>query len=392
MFLRNVTFIGVTGSCGKTTTKDLIAAILSTQFRGIKSGGNFNMETGVIHTILKSRFRHRFCIIEIATSKPGRLDRKLSLLKPHVGIVTNVRNDHYAAFRGLENVRLEKVKMVQALPTSGIAILNADDPLVITMKDETRARVMSYGLSEQADVQASNVTADWPSRLSFTVSTRRETMPVQTRLLGIHLVGSALAALSAALAFGISLSDAVSTLELLYPTLRRMNPVVHSDGVIFIRDDLKAPLDSMPEILEFMKTARASRKIAIIGTISDYPGASGTKYKKFAKEASELMDKVIFVRRYAPSYLKKLTKPSDTKIKAFKLLKEANDFLSGYLQPGDLVLIKASAADHLWRLVLNRERDIGCWATKCKLTTQSCEVCRHLHEHWAPDDIPGIRT
>ena len=391
-FLRNVTFIGVTGSCGKTTTKDFTAAILSAHFRVIKSGGNFNMETGVINTVLKSRFWHRFTIMEIATREPGTLDRKLSLLKPHIGIVTNVRNDHYTAFRGRENVRSEKVKMIRALPASGLAILNADDPLVITMKKETQARVITYGQSEQADVRASDVTSNWPSRLSFTVSYRRETVPVQTRLLGIHLAGSALAALSAALALGISLSDAAVAFERIEPTPRRMNPVVHSDNVTFIRDDVKAPWDSLPEILEFMKTARASRKIAIIGTISDYPGSSGSKYRKFAREASAVMDKVIFVGRYAPSRLKKLTKFSETKAKAFKLLKDANDYLSGYLQPGDLVIIKASGSDHLWRLALNRERHIGCWSQKCAYKPRSCEDCRHLYEHWAPDDIPGFRT
>ncbi|MFC1813742.1 Mur ligase family protein [Thermodesulfobacteriota bacterium] len=390
--LRRVTFIGVTGSCGKTTTKDLAANILSTRFRGVKSFDSYNIFLAVILTILSSRFWHRFCIMEIATWEPGKLEQNVSLLKPHVAIVTNVRNDHYKAFRGRENVRKEKVKIVHALPASGIAILNADDPLVLSMKDETRARIITYGFLEPADVRATDVRSDWPSRLDFTVSYRNEAMPVKTRLLGTHLAGSALAALSMALAFDVPLSEAVGALEHLEPITRRMNPEFHPDNITFIRDDFKAPWDSMSDIIDFMKAARATRKIAVIGSISDFPGHSGSKYKKFATAASEVMDKVIFVGRFAPDYLKKLTKLPETKIRAFKLLPEANEYLSGYLQPGDLVMVKASAADHLWRLVLNRKREIGCWATRCAFKKKPCDKCRYLYQHWEPDDIPGIRN
>ncbi|MFC1812362.1 Mur ligase family protein [Thermodesulfobacteriota bacterium] len=390
--LRKVTFIGVTGSCGKTTTKDLAANLLSTRFRGVKSFDSYNIFLAVILTILSSRFWHRFCIMEIATWEPGTIDQNVSLLKPHVAIVTNVRNDHYKAFRGRENVRNEKVKIVQVLPASGIAILNADDPLVLSMKEDTRAKVITYGFFEQADVRATDVRSDWPSRLNFTVSYRSETMPVRSRLLGTHLAGSALAALSMALALNFSLSDAVGALKHIEPTTRRMNPEFHPDKIAFIRDDFKAPWDSMPEIIGFMKTARATRKIAVIGTISDYPGSSGTKYRKFATAASAVMDKVIFVGRFAPDYLKKLTKLPESKIRAFKLLPEANGYLSGYLQPGDLVIVKASASDHLWRLVLNRKREIGCWATRCAFKAKPCDKCRYLYQHWGPEDIPGIRN
>jgi UDP-N-acetylmuramoyl-tripeptide--D-alanyl-D-alanine ligase len=178
----SVCCIGVTGSCGKTTTKDLIAAILSTQARGRKSNKVYNNPEFVARTILTILPWHRFCVNELGAQKPGVMARSVELFRPEVGVVTHVGLDHYTAYRSKEAVAAEKGRLVESLPAHGIAVLNADDPYVLAMRARTRARVVTYGLSAEAMVRGENVTSAWPERLSLSVTHADETVRINTKL------------------------------------------------------------------------------------------------------------------------------------------------------------------------------------------------------------------
>jgi UDP-N-acetylmuramyl pentapeptide synthase len=384
-YLNDVTFIAITGSCGKTTTKDVSAAILSSRYRIIKSLGGTNVPRGITKTILKTRRWHDYCVQEIGTWGPGTIDTGLRLFRPQIGVLLNVRNDHYSHYRGIKNTILEKKKLIASLPDNGIAILNMDDPLVGELKESTRARVLTFGISPDADIRATDVEDAWPSTLSFTVHYEKQSMRVQSQLVGVQFIGTALASLGIAISCAIPLEQAVAELEKAEPTEARMKPILHPDGIIFLGDYEKAPWDSMPEIVEFMKKARARRKIAVIGTISDYPGSASSKYRKVARELADHVDRVIFVDRYAPSYFKKLLKEND-KIRVFKTLKEANGFLETDLQKGDLVLIKASSLHHFERIIVSRETSVSCWVNRCLFTDRHCPECHYLHDPAEPHE------
>jgi UDP-N-acetylmuramoyl-tripeptide--D-alanyl-D-alanine ligase len=379
-WLRRVVFIGVTGSTGKTTTKDLIAAVLSSQFTGHRNPGSLNKEDSVARTILSTRLRHTFCVQEVAVGAagPGSIDQRLALVRPRIGVVTNVATDHLAAFGTVEAVAAEKAKLIAALPPDGTAVLNADDPRVLAMRSKCAAAVITYGLAPEAMLRAENIRSIWPERLSFTLLYGGEALPVQTKLCGTHWVPSVLAALAVGLAMGVPLSAAVTAVGAVEPFKGRMSPVSHDDGATFIRDDWKASLSTIPPALDFMKEARAKRKIVIVGTISDSPG-SDRIYASVARQALAVADHVIFVGPLAFASLRAKRHARDDALRAFGTVKDVCEYLRRFLQPGDLVLLKGSnTADHLVRLVLARTTGVECWRAQCG-RLDFCDACPLLH-------------
>jgi UDP-N-acetylmuramoyl-tripeptide--D-alanyl-D-alanine ligase len=352
--LRRVVFIGVTGSCGKSTTKELIAAVLSSQFKGYKNPGSHNRLHYIASTILRVKPSDEFCVLEIAAAIRGEiipLERPLNLVKPRIGVITNIGSDHISAFGSVEAIAAEKGKLIAALPSDGTAILNADDPNVLAMRSRCAGRVITYGLAPEAMVRAENVSAAWPERLSFTVCFHGQCHPVRTQLPGAHLVQCALAAVAVGLAMGLPLTVAAQAISTVPPFPRRMSPVIRDDGVTFIQDDAKAPLWSIPAVLDFMKDARAGRKIVVIGTISDYTGNSDRAYVSVARQALAAADQVVFVGSRASKSLKARRYPHDDALQAFPSVEAACAQLHDFFRQGDLVLLKGINHDHLEALI-----------------------------------------
>jgi UDP-N-acetylmuramyl pentapeptide synthase len=415
--LRDVRFVAVTGSCGKTTTKDLAAAILATRYKGSKNDDTRNCGPDLVATVLAVRCDDDFLVQELGAWGPDTLNEGIALVRPDIGIVTNLRNDHYSSFRGPRGAQAEKGKVIASLPPHGGAVLNWDDPLARELSSWTTARTISFGRSSDAAMRAWDVNARWPERLFFRVSYGNETAEVRTQLVGEHLLGSALAALCVAILFGMTLEEAVGALATVGPTFRRMSPVLHADGVTFIRDDWKAPLDSLPEVLSFMRAAAVPRKLAVLGRISDIPGRSRQSYERVAFEAMTVLDAVVFVGQRATELwgdqqslaaparadiIRRMTGVSAApgsnarafddeqrigKMFVFSSVDAANAFLRNYLTSGDLVLLKGSGpADHLERLVLDRERRVECWLPECG-RVYPCDMCDLVHKPGAGE--PG---
>jgi UDP-N-acetylmuramyl pentapeptide synthase len=349
--LSGVTFVGVTGSCGKTTAKDLIGGVLASRFSGIANYRSGNSLRWILLTLLATRPSHRFCVQEIGASGPNSIGKSIQLVRPAVAVVTNVGADHCKAFRSLEATAAEKAKLVVAVPASGTAILNADDPHVLAMREKCAGRVLTYGLSETADLRAVDVRSAWPGRLSFTVVHAGERVPLVTQLCGEHWTPCVLAALGVGLAFGIPLSQGARALARVEPRPGRMSPV-EVDGVTFVRDDWKAPLWSIPPALAFLRSAAAARKIAVIGTLSDYAGSNEKRYAMVARESLGAVDHVIFAGRWARGALRAARAAAPGALQAFDTVEEAARWLRGFLRPGDLVLLKGSlTVDHLERVI-----------------------------------------
>jgi aminoacyl-tRNA hydrolase len=347
--LRRVTFIGVTGSGGKTTTKELIAAVLSTRMTGRRSPANFTGSPYLERTVLRTRPRDDFCIVEtpIGSEGPQRLEAILRLTRPSIGVVTVIGGDHISAYGSLEGIAEAKGRLVEVLPARGAAILNADDPLVRDMARRTEARVITYGLAEGATLRARDVRVRWPERLSFTVRYRDEEVRVRTRLCAEHLLSNVLAALAVGVAMGVPLAEGAAALEAVPPFDRRLSPVAHPDGYTIVSDDIKAPLWSIPAALEFLAEARAERKVVVLGTISDYPGNSDRAYAAVARQALDVADLVVFVGNNSAKSLKPKRQDGGPALEAFYSVEVAAEFLRGVLRPGDLVLLKGSEIDGL---------------------------------------------
>ena len=374
--LEGTTFIGITGSAGKTMTKLLAGAVLSSGLRGRYSHGTGN----TVYRVTRSLFRHarkgdQFHIVEMSGHGPGALIPQLRLVRPRIGVVTTIGTDHYQAFGSVDAIAAEKGRLVESIPRDGVAILNADDARVLAMRERCLARVITFGLGADAMVRADHVAASWPDALSFTVVYEGSTAKVQTKLYGTQWVHAALAAVAAGIALGIPLDDAARALGEVTPSEGRMSPVVVPDGATFIRDDWKASVHTIAPALDFLAAARAKRKIAVIGTISDTSGNAGKVYVDTAKRALEVADIVCFVGRRAFAALRAAPKDQRNRLRAFAGAKAADQFLRTLIQPGDLVLLKGSnIADHLCRLVLSRTMTVACWRMDCNRGAY-CDGC-----------------
>src|SRR5436305_5078498 len=190
--LKHVAFIGVTGSCGKTTTKELIAAMLATQHRGRKTPRGRNDLALIAQTILRTTRRDAFCVVEVAAGKArGMVGRKAKLVRPNIAVVTTIGGDHYKLFRTLDATAAEKRALLAEAAEGATAVLNADDPRALGMAAGFDGPVITFGSSPGATLQALDIRAAWPERLSFTLSWQGSTWRVRTQLCGEPWIGGA---------------------------------------------------------------------------------------------------------------------------------------------------------------------------------------------------------
>ncbi|MDZ4278087.1 MAG: UDP-N-acetylmuramoyl-tripeptide--D-alanyl-D-alanine ligase, partial [Dehalococcoidia bacterium] len=204
---RRAKVIGVTGSVGKTTTKEIAAAVLSTRHTVLKNEANYNNEIGLPLTLLGLTHRHDRAVLEMGMYAQGEIRALCEIARPEVGVVTNVGPSHLERLGSLEAIAAAKAELPESLPPHGFAVFNADDPLVMAMVDRTRAHPLTYGVSPKADVRASDIRTRGLDGVSFRLGWRGESAKAQTRLPGRHIVSNALAAAAVALADGMSLRE-----------------------------------------------------------------------------------------------------------------------------------------------------------------------------------------
>lgn len=263
--------------------------------------------------------------------------------------------------------------MVRWLPRSGTAVLNADDPHVLAMAGQARARVLSYGRSELADVRATDVRAAWPELLSFVVHYRGESVKIETRLFSDILLTAILAAISGALAVGVPLQSCAAALQGVQSYPGRMSVQRVSPGRWMIHDAAKAPHWTMPLVVEQLARAKAPRKTMVIGSMSDTSGADSGKYRSIGRDALEVADRVVFVGKKA-SHIPKMMKPEyEGRLFAFESIEDAARFLGQDVIEDELVFIKSGRLEHLERLIHAQEHRLKCWIQSCH---KKCECAQ----------------
>jgi len=366
--------IGITGSCGKTSAKDLTAAVLGSTLRGAKSYDTTNKAYSIARTLFRTRPWHDFVVQEIGASDPGSLDRPVAVLRPTIAVITIIGKDHVSALRDEDAVLLEKRKIADALPPGGVAVLNADDPRLAALAQSLPVRVVTFGRSPEAHLRATAVSAAYPRRLCFDLSCDGERLHVETRLLGEHLLPSALAALAVAHVAGVPLSRAAAALAEVDATRGRMCPIETPEGITFVDDSYKAPYWSLEKVFEFLRSARAPRKWLVLSTVSDTKYLRNrTLYARLTRQALESVDRVVFIGDPAMRWVE-----SNERVRAFATVGEAHAFLASELRAGDLVLVKGTnRRDHLIRLIAVRTQHVGCWREDCRLDID-CRRCRYV--------------
>lgn len=261
--------IGITGSAGKTTTKEMLASILSQRFKTAWSPGNIDPVYNIPTTVLGTKKDVQKLILEMGIEFPGEMDFYTWLARPRIGIVTTVYWTHTEFLGSLENVIKEKAKMIQSLPADGIAILNADDSNVRGMAKLTRARVVWYSTGKEAEVMAKNVRIAKDFKTGFTLVYKGNETRIRLPLTGEHFVSLALAASAVALESGMSLLEIKRGLEKMSNEPHRMSPITKK-GVLIIDDTYNAnPLATIEALKVLSIVGKGKRKVFALGDMKE---------------------------------------------------------------------------------------------------------------------------
>lgn len=369
------TFIGITGSSGKSTSTSLLAHILGAQGK-VHLQAQANTMPALIRTLYK-RLRKAgkvdYVVFEAGASDFGTISAMAQMLKPDVAVVTMVRLEHFGKFRTLDAVAAEKRALVDALQPDGLAVLNCDDPLVLGMASGAKCRIATFGQSDEADYRVSDVYAAYPELLRFTLHWRGGSLNIHAPFPGEQFWLPTAAAVAAALELGVSPEKIAGQVASFEPLPNRSTVQAVQAGPQFLVDTAKAPWHSINIALEMIAKAKASSKRIVLGQISDYAGSS-RKYGTAYKIAREIADEVIYTGDNAHRSRASQVDRDSGRFIELRSAKEVSDHIKQTAVPGELILLKSSSNLHLERIALAWTHDVKCWIPVCG-KSESCQMC-----------------
>lgn len=325
--------VGITGSVGKTSTKDLLAPALTRRWRVSASPKSYNNELGVPLTLLSTPDDTEAVVVEMGARGPGHVAALCSVARPTVGVITTVGISHAASFGTLEDVARAKGELIEALPPAGTAVLNAEVPLVAAMSARTSARVLTFGI-DVGDVRAEAVTLDGELRAAFRLCSPWGEVDVALEVRGRHHVANALAAAAAALVCDVGVDDVAAGLGDARLSPWRMQLEHSPSGALILNDAYNANPLSAEAALRALAQLPAARRVAILGVMAELGEIGPSEHARIGALATELGVRVIAVA--APDYGGEQADDVD----------EAVDRL-GPVGPGDAVLVKGSRSASL---------------------------------------------
>ncbi len=346
--------VGITGSVGKTTSKEIIAAVLGTRYRTFKSEGNYNNEIGLPLMLLKLTEAHEHAVLEMGFYQPGEIAFLCGLARPHVGVVNNVYAVHLERAGSLEAIAQGKGELVEGLPPApeGVAVLNYDDPLVLGMRHRTRARVFTYGLDPAADLWADNIESRGLDGIYFHLHYQRETLHLKVPLLGRHSVHTALRATAVGLVEGLTWQEIVEGLQAVGATQLRLAAVKGPGGSLILDDTYNASPESVIAALNLLHELEG-RRVAVLGDMLELGAYEEEGHRLVGRRAREVVSLLVTVGPRA-RYISDEARRYGLSAGAVVELKD-NDEALAYLRreigAGDVVLIKGSRGVHLDRIV-----------------------------------------
>ena len=349
-----LTIAGITGSSGKTTTKDLLAQVAERLGPTVAAAGSFNNELGHPLTVLRADERTRYLVLELGARGRGHIAALCAIAPPRLGAVLNVGRAHVGGyFADQAEVAQAKGELVEALPAGGVAVLNADDPEVRKMASRTAARPVTFGRAGDADVRAADVTTGADGRPSFTLVMPGGAAPVRLNLRGEHNVSNALAAAALAGELGMTTAEVAGALSAAVArSKRRMEVTRRPDGVRVINDAYNANPESMRAALTALATmAGQGRAFAVLGQMAELGGNSRAWHEEIGAFAARtgVTGLVVVGEQAAPMLAGAKSEPGwPGELLHVPDAAAAVAALTGRIGPGDTVLVKASRAVALW--------------------------------------------
>jgi len=357
----NPRVIGITGSVGKTTTKELVAAVLARRYNTLRSRGSYNNEIGLPLTLLQITSAHERVVLEMGMYDVGEIADLARIARPHVGVVTNIGPVHLERAGSMERIADAKTELVQALPPDGVAILNYDDPLVREMAQKTRARVLYYGLSPKADLWASGIEGMGLEGIHFRLHHGGETLHLRVPLLGRHSVHTALRAAAVGLVEGESWQEIIEGLQRGSPQLRLV-AVDGINGSTLLDDSYNASPQSTLAALNLLDELDG-RKIAVLGDMLELGNYEEEGHRKVGLRVIDSVDVLITVGRLGRIIAKEAQRWGFPPSSVYVLDDNAQtiELLQEIIVPGDIVLVKGSRALRLEEVVMALARPV--WNT-----------------------------
>ena len=354
--------VGITGSAGKTTTKEAVAHVLAARFRVLKSEGNFNNHFGLPLMLLQLDPEHDIAVVEMGMSHAGEIRALARIAQPETGVVTNVAPVHLEFFDSLAGIARAKYELIESLPANGTAVLNADDEYVSQFGREFPGEVILYGTREMAQVRAEKIESRGSAGSAFDVVKGDSRARAVLSLVGQHNVLNALAAVSVGLAHGLSLNETVARLATLAPADKR-GQVLHLGNITVVNDCYNSNPKALNAMVEALAAMKAKRRIVVAGEMLELGPAGDEMHCAAGRDiASQKIDFLLGVRGLAQRMVAG-AKQAGGRAEFVETPEQAGEWLARETRDGDAVLLKASRGVKL-------EKALEVWKARATVEAQ----------------------
>lgn len=337
----SIPIVAITGSNGKTTTKDITAHVLSSRYHVLKTQANFNNEIGLPQTLLSLNERHQVAVVEMGMRGKGEIELLAGIAKPTIGIVTNVGETHMELLGSLENIAQAKSELITALPKDGLAILNSDNNFVAAMKDKAKCGTVTFGINDASDIKAENITISGTTT-GFSCICPQGRFVAMIPLVGQHNVYNALAAVAVGLELGLTLDEIAEGLKAV--SLTRMRQSIEKYGeYTIINDAYNASPMSMAAAIDTLVEIAPHRRIAVLGDMLELGHISQEAHRRIGRKlASQGIEFVITLGELSKHTARAAREYGVKEVISCLKHEEVQTALNRLLKPGDTVLLKGS--------------------------------------------------
>jgi len=347
--------VALTGSNGKTTTKEMIANCLETTFPVLKTRGNLNNLIGLPLTLLTLSEKERVVVLEMGMNVPGEVRRLTEIAEPNVGLITNIQKVHLEGMRSLERLKEEKGELFRKMRRDGTIIVNQDDPRVVDLASAYPGQKITFGIEHPAEVMAKEIWLRGEEGTSFTLILEGEAIEIHLRLLGRHFVANALSAVAVACLFGVEIKQAKEALEDFRPFAMRMEIIPLKGGMTLINDAYNANPNSMELALETLVEVKGKgRAIAVLGDMLELGEFATEAHQQLGQKVSELsIDFLLTLGEEAAALVESAIRhkfPLE-RTKVVESHSEAASILREMVRDGDWILVKGSRGMAMEKIV-----------------------------------------
>lgn len=388
--------VGVTGSSGKTTSKEAIAAILQKRYRVFKNYASYNGRYGLPIALGEIGPEHEIAVLEMACDTFGEIAELARMTQPHVGVVTTINQTHLAYLGTLNNIAAEKGRLIEALPFTGSAILNADDPRVAGMVPRTQARILTFGLKAGADVRASDISMN-ETGARFTLHYEGKSYRGHSPLLGRHQLYPVLAAIAVGLVFDVSPEQALAAVERLPRVPGRLNPLPGRGGALILDDTFNASPEATMAALDTLAELPGATKVAILGDMPDLGDIETAAHAQVGQYAATRVQRLVS-RGEAAQQIAAAALDRGMGKHAVHVTFTGDDAAAAVedlLSPHTVVLVKGGAGARLEQAVLKllaRPQQDRVKLVRQEPGWEQVRACQPARPTWVEVDLPAIAS